>query len=86
MFMKPVKIYTTTSCGFCHRAKELLRGKGVAYDEIDVTGDDAQREQLVERSGGLKTVPQIWVGETHVGGYSDLAALDKAGKLDELLA
>jgi glutaredoxin 3 len=83
--MKPVKIYTTTYCGFCRRAKDLLTKKGVPYEEIDVTTDDSMRAKLVEMSGGQRTVPQIWIGETHVGGYSDMAMLDTQGKLDPLL-
>jgi glutaredoxin 3 len=80
-----VKVYTTTYCGYCDRAKSLLRKKGVEYEEIDVTGDDDLRIKLVEMSGGMRTVPQIWVGETHVGGFDDLSALDRSGKLDEML-
>jgi len=83
--MKLVKIYSTVYCGFCARAKELLKGKGVAFEEIDVTGDDGSRERLVELSGGLRTVPQIFIGELHVGGYTDLARLESDGKLDALL-
>ncbi|MGA9520500.1 MAG: glutaredoxin 3 [Myxococcaceae bacterium] len=83
--MTSVRIYTTEYCGFCVRAKELLRSKGVAYEEIDVTGDDALRGKLVDMTGGLRTVPQIWVGETHVGGYTDLAKLNREGKLDLML-
>jgi glutaredoxin 3 len=83
--MKPVQVYTTSYCGYCRRAKELLSARGVAFQEIDVTGDDAAREELVRISGGLRTVPQIFIGELHVGGYTDLAALQTAGKLDELL-
>ncbi len=83
--MTSVRIYTTEYCGFCVRAKELLRTKGAAFEEIDVTGDDAMRGKLVEMTGGLRTVPQIWVGETHVGGYTDLAKLDREGRLDPML-
>ena len=83
--MKPVKIYTTTYCGYCVRAKDLLKRKGVGFEEVDVTGDDSARAQLVERSGGLRTVPQIFIGDTHVGGYTDLAQLEREGKLDPLL-
>ncbi|MBZ4333182.1 glutaredoxin 3 [Corallococcus interemptor] len=83
--MKPVKIYTTTYCGFCVRAKDLLKRKGVAYEEVDVTGDDDARAKLVEMSNGQRTVPQIFIGDTHVGGYSDMAALDREGKLDGML-
>lgn len=83
--MKSVKIYTTTYCPYCDRAKSLLKNKGVAYEEIDVTGDDEMRMKLVQMSGGLKTVPQIWIGETHVGGFDRLSELDRAGKLDPML-
>jgi glutaredoxin 3 len=83
--MKLVKIYTTVYCGYCARAKELLKAKGVTYEEIDVTGDDGSRARLVELSGGLRTVPQIFIGEVHVGGYTDLARLESDGKLDALL-
>ncbi len=84
--MKPVKIYTTTYCGFCVRAKDLLKRKGVDFQELDVTGDDAMRAKLVELSGGQRTVPQIFIGDTHVGGYTDLARLDSEGRLDPMLA
>ena len=84
--MKPVKIYTTTTCySYCVWAKDLLKRKGVAYEEVDVTGDDDARDRLVELSGGQRTVPQIFIGDTHVGGYSDLARLDKQGKLEPML-
>ncbi|AKJ02321.1 glutaredoxin 3 [Archangium gephyra] len=83
--MKPVKIYTTTYCGYCVRAKDLLTRKGVKYEELDVTGDDDMRSKLVEMSGGQRTVPQIWIGDTHVGGYSDLARLESEGRLDPML-
>ena len=82
--MKPVRIYTTNYCPYCVRAKSLLTDKGAKYEEIDVTTDDATRAKLVEMSG-QRTVPQIWIGDTHVGGYSDLAKLDREGKLDPLL-
>jgi glutaredoxin 3 len=84
--MPAVTIYTTVSCVFCLRAKEYLRAKGVAYEEVDVTGDEEARARLVERSGGQRTVPQIFVGDVHVGGYTDLVALDRAGKFQPLLA
>ena len=83
--MKPVKIYTTTYCGYCVRAKDLLTRKGVKYEEVDVTGNDDMRTKLVEMSGGQRTVPQIFIGDTHVGGYSDLARLDSEGRLDPML-
>ena len=80
-----VRIYTTQICGYCNAAKHLLKRKGAAFEEIDVTGDDAARAELVEKTG-LRTVPQIWIGERHVGGYDRLSELDRAGELDRLLA
>ena len=84
--MKPVKIYTTPFCPYCVRAKSLLGKKGVAFEEVDVMMDDKAREEMLSKSGGSRTVPQIFVGTTHVGGCDELYALDKAGKLDPLLA
>lgn len=78
-----VLVYTTPSCPFCDAAKELLRGKGVAFEEIDVSDDDAF-DALVEKTG-WRTVPQILIDEKMIGGYRELAALDREGKLDELL-
>jgi glutaredoxin 3 len=83
--MQPVVIYTTTYCGYCQRAKAWFTAHGVSYREVDVTDDDAERASLVERSGGQRTVPQIFVGDVHVGGFSDLVALDAAGKFTPLL-
>ena len=83
--MKPVTIYTTRFCPYCMMAKRLLARKGAAFEEIDVSGDWAARDALVEKSGGRMTVPQIWIGDTHVGGSDELHALDRAGKLDALL-
>lgn len=80
-----IKIYTTTYCPYCVKAKELLKRKGASFEEIDVTGDDAARMALVEKSGGRKTVPQIFIHDQHIGGCDDLYALDKEGKLDALL-
>ena len=84
--MKPVTIYTTGLCPYCHRAKDLLSKKGVAYEEIDVTFQPGKRVDMKVRAGGRHTVPQIFVGETHVGGCDELYSLDCAGKLDPLLA
>lgn len=84
--MKAVKIYTTRICYFCDRAKDLLRKKGADFEEIDVSDDHETRMKLVEMTGGRRTVPQIWIGETYVGGYDDLSALEREGKLDPLLA
>ena len=83
---KDVTIYTQEFCGYCARAKALLKRKGVAFTEIDVTYDPEQRKVMKERSNGGRTVPQIFIGTTHVGGSDDLHALDAAGKLDGLLA
>ncbi len=84
--MKPIEIYTTPLCGYCHAAKRLLTQKGAAFTEIDVSRDPSLRAAMTLRSNGGRTVPQIFVGETHVGGCDDLYALDQAGKLDPLLA
>jgi glutaredoxin 3 len=84
--MPRVTIYTTLLCPFCHMAKQLLRTKGVAYEEIDVGREPQLREVMRAKAGGRRTVPQIWIGDTHVGGYDELYASDRAGKLDQLLA
>ncbi len=80
-----VTIYTSAWCGYCAMAKRLLDDKGVRYDEIPVDMDVKRRAEMEQRSG-RRTVPQIWIGERHVGGYDDLAALERAGQLDALLA
>jgi glutaredoxin 3 len=84
--MSPVQIYTTRFCPYCVAAKMLLKRKGVAYDEIDVGSAADRREEMVQRANGRMTVPQIFIGSTHVGGNDDLQALERAGKLDALLA
>lgn len=84
--MKPVEIYTTPICPYCHAAKRLLARKSVPYREIDVSRDPALRQAMTQRAGGQRTVPQIFIGATHVGGCDDLHAMDHAGKLDALLA
>lgn len=84
--MSKVTIYTTMTCPYCHMAKDLLRKKGVAYDEIDVNSAPGLRAEMRDKAGGRNTVPQIWIGERHVGGCDDLYALDRAGGLDPLLA
>ena len=83
--MAHVEIYTTPSCPFCVRAKRLLEARGIDYDEIDVADDPALRADLVRRTG-RRTVPQIFIGDKHVGGFEELAALDHKGELDPLLA
>jgi glutaredoxin 3 len=84
--MKTVEIYTSPLCGYCHAAKRLLAKKGVAFTELDVSRDPATREKMIKRANGGRTVPQIFIGDRHVGGSDDLHALDHAGKLDALLA
>ena len=84
--MPPVEIYTTPYCPYCVAAKDLLRRKGVEFVEINVAGDRGRRTEMVERAGGRVTVPQIFIGDTHVGGCDDLYALDEASGLDQLLA
>lgn len=84
--MQSVEIYTSPLCGFCHAAKRLLTQKGVTFSEIDVLRDPSKKPEMVQRANGGRTVPQIFVGEVHVGGCDDLYALERAGKLDALLA
>lgn len=84
--MKPVEIYTTPYCPYCLAAKRLLDKKGISYTEIDVSRDPGQRRAMTERARGGYTVPQIFIGGTHVGGSDDLHALDHARRLDRLLA
>jgi glutaredoxin 3 len=83
--MPTVTIHTKPACPYCIAAKALLRRKGIGFDEINIEGDRAAAIALAERTG-RRTVPQIFIGETHVGGYDDLHALDNAGRLEELLA
>ncbi len=84
--MKPVEIYTTSLCGFCHAAKRLLTQKGISFQEIDVGSDPARRQEMVKRAEGGRTVPQIFIGSEHVGGCDDLYALERRGALDVMLA
>lgn len=84
--MSDITIYTTALCGYCYRAKSLLSDKGVAFTEHDVTFDAGLRREMSERAGGRTSVPQIFIGDTHVGGADDLAALEERGELDALLA
>ena len=83
--MAQIEIYTTRFCPYCVAAKRLLSSKGVAFTEIDVSGDPKGRDNMTARANGRMTVPQIFVGETHVGGCDDLYALEQADKLDPLL-
>lgn len=84
--MKPVLMYTTSLCGYCAAAKRLLAAKGVAFTEIDVGGDPDKRAEMMAKANGGRSVPQIFIGETHVGGFDDMNALEREGKLDALLA
>ncbi len=83
--MQPVEIYTSPLCGFCHAAKRLLKQKGVNFSEIDVLVDPSRKPEMIQRANGGRTVPQIFIGDTHVGGCDELHALERAGKLDPLL-
>jgi glutaredoxin 3 len=84
--MQPVEIYTSPLCGYCHAAKRLLSQKNVAFTEIDVLANPDRKPEMIMRANGGRTVPQIFIGATHVGGCDDLMALERAGKLDPLLA
>lgn len=84
--MQPVVIYTKSACPYCHAAKDLLRRKGAAFEEISVDGDRAAQMRMAEKANGRSTVPQIFIGATHVGGCDDLYALDADGRLDPMLA
>jgi glutaredoxin 3 len=81
-----VEIYVKTFCGYCFRAKHLLDSKGIEYEEHMVVFGGPEREQMIERSGGRTTVPQIFIDGRHIGGCDDLMELESQGKLDELLA
>lgn len=84
--MQPVEIYTAPLCGFCTAAKRLLSSKGVSFSEVDLGRQPARRSEMMDRASGRHTVPQIFIGQTHVGGCDELFALERAGKLDALLA
>jgi len=83
--MKKVTIYTGPICNFCSAAKHLLSKKKISYEEIDIGSDDKKREEMFKKSNGAKTVPQIFIGEKHIGGYVELKALENKGELDTLL-
>jgi glutaredoxin 3 len=83
--MSKVQIYTTGWCPYCYAAKALLDDKGVAYDEIDAS-DSAVRAEMIQRAHGRRTVPQIFIGDRHVGGYDEIAALERHGQLDPYLS
>lgn len=84
--MTRVEIYTSPLCGYCHMAKRLLSSKGVSFEEVDLAQQPDKRAEMVQRANGGRTVPQIFIGGQHVGGSDDLHALERAGKLDALLA
>jgi glutaredoxin 3 len=83
--MAKIELYTTQWCGYCARARALLAKKGVVFTDIDVDADSARREEMIQRSGGGLTVPQIFIDDEHIGGSDDLVALDRAGELDRKL-
>ncbi|WOI55974.1 glutaredoxin 3 [Palleronia sp. LCG004] len=83
--MARIEIYTTPLCGFCHAAKRLLTNKDASYAEIDVSGDPERRQEMMKRANGRHTVPQIFIDDAHVGGFDDLSALERDGKLDPML-
>jgi glutaredoxin 3 len=80
-----ITIYTSPMCGYCHAAKDLLRRRNLDFTEISVMGDPDRRREMIERSGGGRTVPQIFIGERPIGGFDELHALDRSGTLDRLL-
>ena len=82
--MKKIVIYTTTICPYCVRAKALLKRKGLNYEEISAN-DEKVRDDMIKKAGGRRSVPQIFIGDTHIGGCDELYALDKEGKLDEMV-
>jgi len=84
--MARVTLYTTRFCPYCTMAKRLLEKKGVAFEEIDVGGNPSLRQEMTSKANGRRSVPQIWIGETHVGGCSELHQLDAIGELEALLA
>ena len=84
--MARVEIYTWSTCPFCRRAKDLLNAKDVDFTEYDITGDEDARDKMMERTGGPRTVPQIFINDRHIGGCDDLHLLEENGQLDALLA
>ena len=84
--MKNVEIYTKSTCGYCHAAKRLLTSKGVKFSEVSLSQTPDKKAEMIQRSNGGRTVTQIFIGKTHVGGCDDLFALESAGKLDAMLA
>lgn len=83
--MPKTEIYTKAACGFCRRAKGLLEENEVDFDEIPIDGDSGSRERMIERAGGRTTVPQVFIGGRHIGGFDELKALDDSGRLEQFL-
>lgn len=83
--MQTVTIYTKPYCGYCLAAKRLLAHKGVDFTEIDISGNPELRREMIQKANGRSTVPQIWIGETHVGGFDDIDDLEARGRLDMML-
>ena len=84
--MAEIEIFTREWCGYCARAKRLLRDKGVAFTDVDIVDHPERRAEMIDRAGGRTTVPQIFIDGRHIGGSDDLMALESAGKLDALLS
>lgn len=84
--MAQIEIYTKPTCGFCHMAKRLLNSKGLSFSEVNISAQPDRRPEMIRRAGGRSTVPQIFIGSEHIGGCDDLFALERAGKLDAMLA
>ncbi len=84
--MASITVYSGPNCPYCQRAKMLLQKKGAKFEEIDVKADPSKRDEMLQKSGGKQTIPQIFINGQHIGGCDDLYALDSAGKLDGLLA
>lgn len=84
--MPQIDIYTSPLCGYCHMAKGLLKAKGADFTEIDIWAEPARKPEMIERAGGRRTVPQIFIGGVHVGGSDELHALEREGRLDAMLA
>lgn len=83
--MKTVELYSKSTCGYCHAAKRLLASKGVSFSETDINRHPEKRSEMIQRAKGRNTVPQIFIGGAHIGGFDDLDALDRSGKLAALL-
>jgi len=84
--MPHITVYSGTPCPYCERAKMLLKKKGAAFEDFDVRADATKMSEMLEKTGGKRTIPQIFIGDRYIGGCDDLYALDSAGKLDALLA